>query len=65
MGSEEIAAETRTVPLDVNLGSLDRDLTAAGLLARAAGRGSTQPTRYFTQQLRARALEALSSHPQP
>jgi hypothetical protein len=60
VGDEESSAEARRVPLDVNLEVLDGQLAAAGARARLAARGSTQPTRFFAQQLRGRVLQALA-----
>ncbi len=48
-------------PLDVELVGLDSDLAAAGRQARVALQGRTQPTRYYTLQLRARLLERVSA----
>lgn len=52
--------EDQPLPLDVRLEALDAELRAAGARARAAVRGSTQPTRYFSQQLRSRVLSLLT-----
>ncbi len=52
--------EGRRVPMDVELEALDAQLGAAGARARLAGRGSTQPTRFFAQALRARMLQSLA-----
>ena len=54
------APEDQPLPLDVRLEALDAELRAAGVRARAAVRGSTQPTRYFSQQLRSRVLAMLN-----
>ena len=59
VGAEEGAPDHRRVPLDVELEALDGQLSAAGARARLAGRGTTQPTRFFAQQLRANSLRAL------
>jgi hypothetical protein len=56
----EVPVEARRVPLDVDLEVLDAQLAAAGARARLAGRGSTQPTRYFAQQLRSHVLLAAT-----
>jgi hypothetical protein len=48
-------------PLDVELVGLDSELAAAGRQARVALQGRTQPTRYYTLQLRARLLERVSA----
>jgi hypothetical protein len=58
------APEDQPLPLDVRLEALDAELRAAGARARAAVRGSTQPTRYFSQQLRSR-LVSLLTRPAP
>ena len=52
--------EDRPQPLDVRLETLDAELRAAGARARLAVQGSTQPTRYFSQQLRERVLAFLA-----
>jgi hypothetical protein len=57
------APEDQPLPLDVRLEALDAELRAAGARARAAVRGSTQPTRYFSQQLRSR-LVSLFTRPE-
>ena len=51
--------ERRTVPLDVELERLEAELRAAGARARLAGYGVTQPTRFFSQQLRSRLIASL------
>ena len=60
VGDDDAAAEARRVPLDVDLQGLDGQLAAAGARARLAARGSTQPTRFFAQQLRSRVLQAVA-----
>ena len=57
--------EDRPQPLDVRLESLDAELRAAGARARLAVQGSTQPTRYFSQNLRARVLAMLAGPKRP
>lgn len=52
--------EDRPQPLDVRLETLDAELRAAGTRARLAVQGSTQPTRYFSQRLRARVFAMLA-----
>lgn len=59
VGAEDPLADVRRVPLDVELEALDTQLAAAGARARLAARGTTQPTRFFTQQLRATVLRSL------
>ena len=51
--------EVRPVPLDVELEAIDRQLAAAGVRARLAGRANTQPTRYFAQQLESNLRKSL------
>jgi hypothetical protein len=53
------APDRRPIPLDVELEGLDAQLRAAGARARLAGRGVTQPTRFFSQQLRSRLVASL------
>jgi hypothetical protein len=53
--------EPREVPLDVELERLDAELRAAGARARLAVRGSTQPTRFFSQELRQRLLSRAAT----
>ena len=65
VGAEESSPDQRRVPVDVELEALDRQLAAAGVRARLAGRGTTQPTRFFAQQLRARTLQALDRRDAP
>jgi hypothetical protein len=48
-------------PIDVELVGLDSELAAAGRQARVALQGRTQPTRYYTLQLRAYLLERVSA----
>ena len=55
------AEERLEVPLDVELERLDAELRAAGARARIAVRGSTQPTRFFAQQLRERLLAGAAT----
>ncbi len=59
VGADDPPIEARHVPMDVELEALDAQLSAAGARARLAGRGSTQPTRFFAQQLKARMVRAL------
>jgi len=58
----DASVEDRPQPLDVRLETLDAEPRAAGARARRAVQGSTQPTRYFSQGLRAR-LAALLAGP--
>jgi hypothetical protein len=61
VGEHDPSADVRRVPLDVELEALDGQLSAAGARARLAAHGSTQPTRFFAQQLRATVLRSLDS----
>jgi hypothetical protein len=59
VGAEDSPTDHRRGPLDVELEALDAQLAAAGARARLAGRGTTQPTRFFVQQLRSSMLRTL------
>ncbi len=59
VGAEDPPTDPRRGPLDVELEVLDAQLAAAGARARLAARGSTQPTRFFVQQLRGAVLRSL------
>lgn len=50
-------------PMDVELVSLDSELATAGRQAERALHGRTQPTRYFSLELRARLLDRYRSAP--
>ena len=52
-------------PLDVDLLALDTELRAAGRQAGRALHGRTQPTRYYSMQLRARLLARFMAPPVP
>jgi hypothetical protein len=64
---EEVMAHTRdqarTMPLDADLQGLHAELEAAGAQARRALHGRTQPTRVFSNDLRARLLAAAMPAP--
>lgn len=55
----EALADPPRIPVDVELERLDAGLRAAGARARLAGRATTQPTRYFAQQLRIELIARL------
>lgn len=46
-------------PLDIDLVALDAELAAAGRQAGRALHGRTQPTRYFSMELRGRLLARI------
>lgn len=48
-------------PLDVELVALDSELGAAGRQAGRALHGRTQPTRYYSMELRARLLARFTT----
>ena len=58
---EEVLEPQPEGPMDVDLMALDSELATAGRQARRALHGRTQPTRYFTLQLRARLLEGVGA----
>lgn len=53
------------LPVDADLEALDAELTAAGAHARRMLYGRSQPTRVFTNQLRARLLGRLEPQTAP
>jgi hypothetical protein len=64
---QEVMARTtdpaRTMPLDADLQALHGELEAAGAQARRALHGRTQPTRVFSNDLRARLVAAAMPAP--
>jgi len=48
-------------PVDAALASVERQLRDAGRLAERALSGRTQPTRWYSQELRSRLLAAYAS----
>lgn len=56
VGPADEGYEVQDTLLDVDLVALDSELDAAGVQARRALHGRTQPTRYFSIELRARLL---------
>ena len=56
VGPADEGHEVADTLLDVDLVALDSELEAAGVQARRALQGRTQPTRYFSIELRAQLL---------
>lgn len=60
VGPADEGYEVADTLLDVDLVALDAELEAAGAQARRSLHARTQPTRYFSIELRARLLPRLA-----
>ena len=58
-GFDDLMDSGMDLPFDADLESLDLELAAAGAQARRMLYGRSQPTRVFSNQLRARLLESF------